>query len=432
MQVFTSRRAEIERYFGVFPEVPKEVIVKEDILRLGVRFSEEALQAGNDKRPRTYYIFSYDQTGLGEMEKQESSRAPDEIRLSQGPYQLRPTLVGSRFAKDSPYIVDVVDGKTVLREEGEVLAEVQYPPVPRYYSKAFEDGTLYSETMAVIGWGHRAFSTLLRVCGHWGKKQECKFCDLNANARSLKKSGRPYTMRKKVEQVAEAAAEVFLNQPDDEPRRLSLRLSGGSIIDPKSGLVADEDFYLEYVRAIKERIGNRWPLILQTNAKDKATCKKMREAGVDAHEANIEVWDKNLFNILCPGKAAHFGWDEWIKRVLDSVDVFGEGNVSPGMVAGVEMCQPWGFKEVDQAVKSMTEGIEFLMSRGVVPRIPVWCIEPLSALGDNRIPPLEYFIRVDKAWYETWKKYSLPPLRGFQMGTGISVYQHTAALDFEG
>ena len=427
--VFTSRRDEVEHYFRVFPDMPKEVILKEDILRLGVQFTEAALQHGKDRRIRSYYIFSYDRTPLDKMEHHESQRAPDEVRIANGPYGLRPTLISTRVNNQSSYVIDAIDNHLVLREGNEVLAEVEFPPVPRYYSKTFEDGTLFSETMPVIGWGHRAFSTLLRTCGHWGKKAECKFCDLNANARALKKMGQPYTLKKKVEHVAEVAAEVFLTQPDDEPRRICLRVSGGSILRKNREVIDDVDFYLEYIKAIRARIGSRWPIILQTAAKDKATCQKMRDAGVDAHEANIEVWDSRLFKILCPGKDGLVGRDEWLKRVVDSVNVFGEGNVSPGLVAGVEMAQPFGFKDVAAAVKSTAEGLDFLMSHGVVPRIPVWCIEPLSALANNVPPPLEYFIRIDQVWYETWKKHSLPAPRGYMMGTGRSVYQNTASLD---
>src|SRR5438034_7657727 len=61
-----------------------------------------------------------------------------------------------------------------------------------------------------------------------------------------------------------------------------------------------------------------------------------------------------------------------VSRVLMSdsnlyaaVDVMGEGNVSPNMVSGIEMVQPWGFATVSQALASPREGFETLMSHGV-------------------------------------------------------------------
>ena len=73
--------------------------------------------------------------------------------------------------------------------------------------------------------------------------------------------------------------------------------------------------------------------------------------------SNFEVWGKELFKAVCPGKNKLVGWDEWVKRVVKSVDVFGEGNVNPNFVAGVEMAKPFGFTDVDAAVKSTSEGL---------------------------------------------------------------------------
>ena len=56
------RTKELESFFERYPDVPKEVIVKEDALRYGVRFSQAALERASAGRPRSYYIFSYDKT----------------------------------------------------------------------------------------------------------------------------------------------------------------------------------------------------------------------------------------------------------------------------------------------------------------------------------------------------------------------------------
>ena len=158
----------------------------------------------------------------------------------------------------------------------------------------------------------------------------------------------------------------------------------------------------------------------------------VKAAGVDIHICNFEVWDKRLFKIICPGKERFVGRDEWFRRLVESVEVFGEGNVHPGFVAGVEMAQPWGFKTIDEAVASTTEGFEFLMSHGVVPRPITWCIEPLSALGGHPMIPLEYYIRIAKAWYETRKKYGVPVHGHGPMETGRGRYPNNAYCDMPG
>lgn len=112
------------------------------------------------------------------------------------------------------------------------------------------------------------------------------------------------------------------------------------------------------------------------------------------------------------------------------MDIFGEGNVCSGFVAGVEMAHPWGFKTVEEAVRSSTEGMEFFMSHGIVVRPISWCVEGLSDLGGQPPPPTDYFIQIDRNWFEIWLKYNLPPHAMFsEMGPGVNSYPNSGAMD---
>jgi hypothetical protein len=416
--------------------MPREVIVKEDILRWGIRFSKAALAVESDYRARSYYIFSYDRTALGDMKQDESNKAPDEIKIAGGPWGLRTTIISTRIYNRSPWEVDLVDGRLVLRADGEVVADVQYPTRPSYYGLGFEDGQQYAELVPVIGWGTRVFSTLQRACGFWGDQEECRFCDINANMRALRRQGRSYTPRKDPARVATVLKEIFDNKPADEPDKTMLLFSGGTNLKHRGRTIIDEEFYPEFVWTAKAVIGDRVPIILQTVARDQATLRRFKEAGVTCHHANVEVWDKHLFQWLSPGKDNWIGRDEWIRRTVDSVEVFGVGNVTPSLVAGVEMARPHGFERWEDAVTSTTEGLDYLMARGVIPRLPQWCIEPLSdlaAANADRILPLEYFVNICRNWYAIWKKYNLPKICGQpKMGPGQSLFQNGAFLDMAG
>ena len=112
--------------------------------------------------------------------------------------------------------------------------------------------------------------------------------------------------------------------------------------------------------------------------------------------------------------------------------VFGEGNVAPTFVSGCELAQPCGFEKWQDAVKSMQEAWDHLMSHGVTPRSSSWVIEPNSVLGQYDQPPipLEYYIEVDIAWYDTWEKYHLPPIRSWTpMGPGRCLGVNSGHLD---
>ncbi len=402
------RTEEIECYIQKYPDVPREVILKEDLLNLGQRFSDSALEATSGSLVKSYRLFSYDLVSMQDMSRQEHRKVPEWFTICRGPYQLRPVAIQTTLSPDSPYVVDVIDGKLWLRADGRPVAEVSYPRPCNYASKTFEDGTAYRD---VIAYG--SFVTAFRSCQLWGIKQECKFCDINENARQMK-AAKSYTVTapvKEVAKVAEVAREIESDAWAQAGHSVTLPfiITGGTITDRLNGKT-EEEFYLEYVEALKWG-GSRRKITLQTAAKEKETLKRYRACGVDVYQPNIEVWDKALFEWICPGKAQRVGYDNWIRRTVDSVDVFGEANVSPNLVCGVEMARPYGFKTMKEAVDSTTEGMEFLMSHGVCPRFNHWRREPRAYLAreyDQPAIPLEFYIQLARNRYELWKKYSLP------------------------
>ena len=118
-----------------------------------------------------------------------------------------------------------------------------------------------------------------------------------------------------------------------------------------------------------------------------------------------------MFEWINPGKNRRVGWDGWVRSMIDEVDVFGEGNVRPNFVGGVEMAKPYGFETVDEAVKSTSEGVDFMMRYGIIPRFNQWRREPGSNLVsqyDQPAIPLEYYLQLMGNYYNTWKKYNLP------------------------
>ena len=405
--------------FNKYPEVSREVIIQNDVQRLGLSYTKAALKAAEGVTPtKRNYLFLRARITPEQMKPGEFFAVPDTIWITRGTYGLRGRSgIRSFLNPDSPYIVDVIDGKLVfcerVKEAHVPIAEVKYPVIPKWYTKKFPDGTLYGEV------NH---TSAFLICQRWERNEQCKFCDINKNFEVLKKvrGDKAKVVVDKEILATVLEAQVFTERLPGESLSYhhNILISGGTILTEVNGL-PEEEFYLQYVEAVRERIGNRWPISVATAPKPKEVAKKMRERGVTAHDVNLEVWDKRLFEIICPGKARQVGWEEWVRLMIEEVDVFGEGNVSPAFVKGVEMCQPYGFKTVEEAVKSTTEGYEYLMSHGVIPRPVTWYVEPGSALNDNIPPPLELLVRLDLAWYETWKKYELPPLRRFDiMGPG--------------
>lgn len=385
-------------YYKQFPDVHPEIILKTDLNRQGIRFSQAALeefQRRNDINWKGFHFFSYDmQTPVT-----FGQRIPNGYYLEEG------SIVYERTNWNSPYEMDFRDGRFVIIEQGEIIADnIKFPPNPNYYGMTLEDGT---QMPAVVqGWFNELlFITFNKYCELWNSGDECLFCDINWQLREQVKSEETVVARKDPSIITEVLKTIRATDPQFHVAMIS----GGTILKRYQGKT-ELEFYVERLNAVREGFGGTWlPTNCQIAALDDEGWRMIHETGVTAVQPNFEVYGKELFEWLCPGKAKFVGWGEWVKRTIRAVDFWGPGKVNPNFVLGIEMAQPHGFKEVKDALKSTLEGWDFLMSHGVVPRHCTWTIEPKSGLRDNPLVPLEYFIEVEKGYTELRWKYKYDP-----------------------
>ena len=104
-----SRTALVEDLIGRYPHIPPEAVLKEDLLRSGMAFDHSALTDNLDGevKPKSYFIFSFDQKPLAQLGEAAIRRPPEELALTGGPHQLRRTIVSVRVNPDSPYRVSL-------------------------------------------------------------------------------------------------------------------------------------------------------------------------------------------------------------------------------------------------------------------------------------------------------------------------------------
>src|SRR6266480_2315750 len=413
-----------------FPHIPREAVLKEDLLRTGFAFDESALTDNleGEVKPKSYFIFSFDQKPLAELGEAAKRRPPEEVALTGGPYGLRRTIISVRVNPASPYRVSGQDGQLTLSLEGREIAAVGLPPMPEYYRHTLANGKTVMETAPTIQWGYLIYLTVLRLCQYFGAHEECGFCDINHNWRQHKKAGRPYTGVKPVEDVLEA---LELIDRHDDGSTHAYTLTGGSVTSTVDGL-PEAEFYGRYAQAIEERFPGRWIGKVVAQALPREDAQRFKDYGISIYHPNYEVWDKRLFSLISPGKERYVGREEWHRRILDAAEVFGARYVIPNFVAGVEMAEPFGFATVDQAIASTTEGLDYFMSRGITPRFTTWCPEPTTPLGrDNpNGAPLEYHIRLLEAYRAALESASLKPPPGYGVaGAGKAVFAVSSFMD---
>src|SRR4051794_41971017 len=100
-----SRTELVEGLIEAHPSVPPEAVVKEDLLRTGIAFGASALSDNLDGavKPKSYFIFSFDQKPLAELGEAATRRPPEEIALTGGPGGLRRTVVSGRGDPAAPW-----------------------------------------------------------------------------------------------------------------------------------------------------------------------------------------------------------------------------------------------------------------------------------------------------------------------------------------
>ncbi|HET6233288.1 MAG TPA: radical SAM protein [Longimicrobiaceae bacterium] len=428
----TARTELVEGLIARFPHIPREAVLKEDLLRTGMAFDDSALTDNLDGevKPKSYFIFSFDQKPLAQLGNAAKRRPPEELALTGGPWELRRTIVSVRVNPDSPYRVTRDEAAGLrLTLEGRTIADVGLPPMPEYYRHTLENGKTVMETAPTIQWGYLIYLTVLRLCQYFGAKEECGYCDINHNWRQHKQEGRPYTGVKPAADVLEALA--IIDKYDTAKASKAYTLTGGSVTSKVDGL-AEADFYGRYAEAIEERFPGRWIGKVVAQALPKADVQRFHDAGIRIYHPNYEVWDKRLFEIICPGKERYVGREEWHRRIFDAAEVFGPRYVIPNFVAGVEMAKPFGFATIDEAIASTAEGLNYFMSRGVTPRFTTWCPEPATPLGKDNPEgaPLEYHIRLLEVYRETLEKHGLRPPPGYGVaGAGNAVFSVSSFMD---
>src|SRR5688500_2509379 len=128
-----TRTELVESTISRFPHIPREAILKEDLLRTAIDFDTSALSdtEAAEVRPQSHCIFAFDHEPLRELGEAAVRRPPEEIALTGGPWELRRTIVSVRVNPTSPYrIARNEDGILVLSLDGSPIADVSLPPMP--------------------------------------------------------------------------------------------------------------------------------------------------------------------------------------------------------------------------------------------------------------------------------------------------------------
>ncbi|MDP5240810.1 radical SAM protein [Uliginosibacterium sp. 31-16] len=381
-----------EDTLAAHPDFPRLVALKIDVQRRGVFYTPRAEAAVDPAihQLRSPYIFGSRDGVIKPL--------PESLLLRDG----STILVDPTPLEQAPYTVDYRDGRFVLLDEGRELEEVDLWPKPAYYDKQTSTGLPMSHIISARPQRLNVFQS--SFCYFWAENEGCRFCDIVTHTKQQRDElGVPNRLRP--QDVKETLAEAI-----KEPGRFTnLCLTAGSVIKGKEIFDLEVDFYIELLQAIGENFTTKkFPSQLIGSAFNERQLRRLyEETGLSSYTSDLEVLNEELFNWICPGKAKHIGYKGWRDRLIGAVDIFGRGNVGTGIVGGVEMAQPLGFKSEKDALESTLSEAEYLAERGVTTVYIAWVPRPGSAFAGQKAPSLDYFIRLARGLQDLRIKYGL-------------------------
>ena len=291
------------------------------------------------------------------------------------------------FAQTSPYVLTPRDGEIWIdREDLGPVCPVRLSPRPDWYDRKTSTGKPMTRIGSLQGTYLGVYPA--KTCEYWlhTPKDQCRFCSVGLNL------GADDADEKSVQEVVEVV-------------RAARQESGLTYVDFNTGHY-DGDTYLEilepYIVRVKEATG---VLIgVQTPPHhDLLAYNELRRMGVNRVSFCFELFNRERFQEVCPGKHRQYGLDRYLQAIeycATRVGPTGRGFepwvVNGEIIAGLEPAQ------------DSIAAIDWIVRVGAVPTVCVF--RPLAGTDyrDVAPPEVEDVVPVFRRLYEACMERGLP------------------------
>ncbi|MDO8670671.1 MAG: hypothetical protein Q7O66_04485 [Dehalococcoidia bacterium] len=391
-----------------YPSIPKEVIVKWEVVNSGVRDTDDLDKVSDWSGPgTTYQSYDHDVTL-----KDLAARRPNRLRAGS---VLRPRRLhmknglyaGTRIDTRSPYgIREVGEGAFALFEgEEKVDVDIYFPNMdaPAMGDVRTSKGTPITQLVSPVGNCFRMMP--VRYCEYFATGEQCKFCNFNSthdDSRSVG-IGRAVTIN-----LDEAIEAYRILSADHQLLEGHFEMGGFKSSEHEGSI------YVDFIEKIAGAASYKPNLTIIGEALERKDYQRLKDAGLDCITLQMEVWVPELFSEVCPGKAKHMSHERWLDAFFDAVDVFGVGNVGGKIIAGLSLIPENGHKTWQEARDSQIEGNTWMIKNGVFPIFTNLRLPPGSVYWDDKslrekLPPTDYLLDVAQAHHQASMEYGLYP-----------------------
>jgi len=375
------------------PSVPPLIILKADVCRRGVTYTDEALKFVDPRIHQTEKKYLFQSASTGEI--------PVSFSFRDGSSVIAFFNTNAKIKRD-PYVIDSIDGIPYLTDEGKPIEEVHFWTKPDYYFKKTSRGTNMWE---VVGARPQRLDITSNDCCHFWDIPGggCKYCF--AGSAYLENKNAPHC-RLNLDDVRETVGEAI----KQKGRFSTIMFTGGSILTGKEPLDDELDMYIDLINAVGDNFSTRrFPSqLISTAFSERQLAKLYEKTGISTYTPDIEVLNDDLFKWICPGKEEIIGYSEWKRRLYSAVDIFGKGNVNTGIVGGIETAQPNGYSEKEALDIALTEAEE-LAEHGVSCAASIWQASPGAIFKNQNTPSLDYYAKLMGGLDEIRRKHDIAP-----------------------
>lgn len=344
--------------------------IKAELLVDGVNIDASALLGvGKKYKEQIHGVFDFD------FEPHEHQKLPAELIIGDG------MLVPFKKNSTSPFIVKRNNGSLFLEHNGRYVIDVRYSDRPRFYNQKTSDSILMSRI------GQNVSKDALIVaysnyCNYYKTGEECWFCNLVHTKKTYNGDVIGLKTPEHIGETFQAAIEEGVVD--------KLLLTGGMHPNGK-----EHEYYIEVAKEVKEHTGkDHVPGTVVISAPtDLKKIEKLKKAGFDSVAFNLEVWDRNLFAGICPGKARTIGWENYRKALEYAGRIFEHGKVRSMFVSGLE------------SKDSFLKGAEYLASKNVLAFPMPWTPNPGSKLEGHRTPQPSWHLELSRKLVDIWLHY---------------------------
>jgi len=282
-----------------------------------------------------------------------------------------------KFVESSPFHLVQTNGNWRLFWGTRSLVEVKPVSRPRFYEKTTSDGTPMRKVAVLHGKDCLA-STVYSKCVYWSRGNQCKFCGIGLGHNER-------LVQKQPKQLGEVANEAF-----KEGAAKHVTLTTGTPPGQDKGAL----MLTETTKAIKKHVNI--PVHVQLEPPENTKFfETLYQAEVDTVGMHIESFDQKVLNNVCPAKT---NVKNCFKAWKSSVELFGEGQVSTFIIAGLG--------ETDE---SILEGAERAARIGAIPYLLP--LRPIAGTIFEKVspPPPARMLKLYRSVTETLHKVGLDP-----------------------